>query len=171
LAALGGQFWFDLRVPVLPDDILKFRRGACSQQAIVFMALLKRFGIHYGAVTFKNPGHFVAAARIDGRWLYYDPDQEPSQDGLPVAEILRGEHLAQIYPGWLGAALREAALRGDARLQLVDTFPAPRQALFERGTIWLSTFGALLLCLLLLCWKLWEQRTSAAIHPPTRFAR
>src|SRR4051794_27090419 len=50
LAALAGAFWINLRMPVLPDDILHHRRAICSQQAIVFMELLKRNGVSYASV-------------------------------------------------------------------------------------------------------------------------
>jgi pimeloyl-ACP methyl ester carboxylesterase len=39
----------DLAVPVKPNDILKHRRAMCSQQSIVFMELLRRFNIEFGA--------------------------------------------------------------------------------------------------------------------------
>lgn len=166
VAALAGHLWFDLQVPVLPDDILKFRRAACSQQAIVFMALLKRYGIEYGAVTFPDPGHFAAAAKIDGQWLYYDSDGEPVRDGFPVAQVLKGKYLTEIYPGDFGRGLHAAALRGTARLQHVDRNPAPRGALFEQATTWFSRFGWLIFCFAFAAWARLE-----GWRPPVPAAR
>lgn len=45
-----GQFWWHLNAPVQPDEILKFRRAACSQQAIVFMAIMNRLGFETRAI-------------------------------------------------------------------------------------------------------------------------
>ena len=49
LAALAGSLWIDLRMPMLPDDILHHRRAICSQQAIVFMEMLRRSNIHFAS--------------------------------------------------------------------------------------------------------------------------
>jgi len=154
LAALSGFAWANLQVPVLPDDILRHRRAMCSQQAIVFMELLRRHGIHYAAVVASWPssdpattGHFALAARIDGRWSYFDPDQEPPVHGVPVERVIDGSALPRLYgtkPGLL-AGLRQAAARGTIRLAHVDRFPAPRGGLFQAATAWLSAYGWLVL--------------------------
>jgi hypothetical protein len=157
LAALSGFVWINLRQPVLPDDILHHRRAICSQQAIVAMELLKRFGLHRAAVTFawSSPdplarGHFALAARVDGRWLYFDPDQEPPFDAVPVERIIDGTAIGKLYAGkpQMLRGMRDAAARGDVRMTWVDAFPAPRGGLFQRVTAWLSAYGWLPLGLL-----------------------
>lgn len=158
LAALAGTLWINLRMPVLPDDILHHRRAICSQQAIVFMELLKRNGIQYASVLMDWPGepgeqgHFAVAARVDGRWLYFDPDQEPAQEGVPIERVLDGTALAALYghkPPLL-ANIRYAADHGRIRLAHFDEYPAPRGGLFQQATEWLSRFGWLLFGLLTL---------------------
>lgn len=150
LAALTGYLWVNLREPVLPDDILHHRRAICSQQAIVAMELLKRYGLHRAAVMMAWPapdssvqGHFAVAAQIDGQWMYFDPDQEPPIETVPVESVLDGTALTQLYGGKpaLLAGMRYAATHGTARMAWVDAFPAPHAGLFQRITAWLSAYG------------------------------
>jgi hypothetical protein len=153
LAGLAGLVWINLRMPVLPDEILHHRRAICSQQAIVFMALLKHSGIDYGSVLIAWPeggegeaGHFAVAARVDGRWLYFDPDQEAAVPATPLQSVIDGSALPRLYgakPALL-ARMRAAAAEGRIRLARVDQDPAPRGALFQRVTRWLSAYGWLL---------------------------
>jgi hypothetical protein len=169
LARFAGAGWLDLRVPVMPDDILQYRRAICSQQAIVFMELLRRHGLHYASVLISWPsakggsvGHFAVAARVDGRWLYFDPDQEARQAGVPIERVMDGSALAQLYGGKpeLLAGLRDAAARGTIRLAHVDAFPAPRGGLFQTVTKWLSAYGWLLFALMALPWFLDERKQA-----------
>jgi hypothetical protein len=167
LAWLAGAGWLDLRVPVMPDDILQHRRAICSQQAIVFMELLRRHGLQYASVLISWPaanggsaGHFAVAAKVDGRWLYFDPDQEARQAGVPIERVMDGSALAALYrdkPGFL-AGLREAAARGQIRLAHVNAFPAPRGGLFQTATRLLSAYGWLLFAMLALPWLFEERR-------------
>jgi hypothetical protein len=150
LAALSGFAWVNLKVPVLPDDIMRHRRAICSQQAIVFMELLRRNGLHAGAVVASWPssdpgsgGHFALAARIDGSWIYFDPDQEPPVHGVPVDRVIDGSALSRLYADkpQLLAGLRQAAEHGTIRLAHVDRFAAPRGGLFQAATAWLGAYG------------------------------
>ena len=140
LAGLSGSIWSDLAAPVLPDDILKYRRAFCSQQAIVAEAMLHRLGIHYASVTFAGPGHFAPAARVGNTWYFFDPDTE-RQGLVPLAALTRGEALKRIYPAPLGEELSRAAAAGRMRVRDVDTFPGPRGAAFDLVTGFLSRFG------------------------------
>ena len=168
LAALSGAAWLNLRMPVLPDDILHHRRAICSQQAIVFMEMLKRSGIRYASVLMGWPGangeegHFAVAARVDGRWLYFDPDQEAAQEGAPVESVVDGSVLPRLYgdkPELL-ARLRYAAAHHRITLAHVDAYPAPRGGLFQRATEWLSAYGWLLFGLLSLSQRLLGSRRA-----------
>jgi hypothetical protein len=150
LAALSGYVWENLQVPVLPDDIMGHRRAICSQQAIVFMELLRRQGIHTAAVLAAWPspdpasrGHFALAAQIDGRWLFFDPDQEPPVRGVPVGRVIDGSALSRLYADkpQLLAGLRYAAAHRTIRLAHFDSFPAPRGGLFQATTAWASAYG------------------------------
>src|SRR5438067_1365881 len=150
LAALAGYAWINLREPVLPDDILHHRRAICSQQAIVAMELLRRYGMHRAAVmmAWDSPdpdgrGHFALAAKVDGRWMYFDPDQEPAVETVPVETVLDGTALPRLYankPALL-ARMRGAAARGAIKMGWIDTYPAPRGGLFQALTAWLGAYG------------------------------
>jgi hypothetical protein len=174
LGRLAGAGWLNLRVPVIPDDILKHRRAICSQQAIVFMELLRRQGLHYASVLISWPaassgsiGHFAVAARVDGRWLYFDPDQEVRQAGVPMARVMDGSALPMLYgdkPALL-EGLRQAAALGRIRLAYVDAFPAPRGGLFQSATKWLSAWGWLFFGLLALPFVLPERRRPFRLLP------
>jgi hypothetical protein len=146
LAYLAGFIWDDLRAAVLPDDILKHRLAACSQQAIVLQALLERFGVDYASVIF--PGHFASAARIGGRWIYLDPHLEADQSKLRPVSDLRSEHgVKAIYE----SSVHYAFIKGIAsqgRLTDINRFPAPQAAIFHKATQFFSDFGWLLLAFL-----------------------
>jgi hypothetical protein len=181
LAFMAGSVWLNLRIPVLPDAILRHRSAMCSQQAIVFMELLKRYNIHYGAVLMNWPssdpfsqGHFAVTARIDGRWIYFDPDQEAEQAGVPVAHVLDGSALPALYgrkPALL-ANMRYAAAHGRIQLAHIDEDPAPRGGLFEKATEWLSAWGWLLFGLLTAAFLLLRRRARwPALSRPAPGAR
>ena len=139
LAYLAGFIWDDLRVPVLPDAILKYRRGACSQQAIVFQAIMARFGIEYASVLF--PGHFASAARINRDWIYFDPHLEADQSRLwPVSALHTAEGPKAIYGDRPQYAYIQS-IAGRSTLADINRFPAPRGAMFETVTGFLSKFG------------------------------
>jgi hypothetical protein len=161
VAVLSGYVWFNLRIPVWPDDILKRRRAMCSQQAIVFMELLKRFGIEYGSVLFRwrgsgrDQGHFAVAAKVDGRWQYFDPNLEGAGMRVPLASVISGEGLKEIYadrPVYI-PGLQEAAANGNIKLAHINRFPAPRGGAFQTVTAWLSAYGWLVLGAFWLIWS------------------
>lgn len=66
---------------VLPDEILKYPYGACSQQSIVVMDILKRKGLISREVGFqgKISGHFSFETFYNGSWHFFDPNMEPDQ--------------------------------------------------------------------------------------------
>lgn len=159
LAVAAGEYWINLRVPVQPDAILHHRRAICSQQAIVFMEMLRRAGLHYAAVGMSWPsrdpasgGHFAVAAKVDGRWMYFDSDQEPPVESVPFDRVRDGSALQRLYgskPALL-EGMRYAVAHGQIRLLHVDGFAAPRGGLFQEMTAWLSAWGWALLGLLAL---------------------
>lgn len=134
LAFAAGYLWDDLRSPVIASDILQRRRAACSQQAIVFQALLRERGITYASVGL--PGHFMAAAKIDGRWLVYDANVEIPVRRYPLDRLMAGDpQVAKLYPEF---PIREAAAKGQIKFHSVNSNPAPRATLFHRVTRFLS---------------------------------
>jgi hypothetical protein len=156
LAALGSISPFQLNVPVDPDSILQHRHAICSQQSIVFMELLRRFHIDYAAVRFKWPdpdpfsrGHFAVAAKVDGRWRFYDPDMEAAAAPL-VANVVNGSAVATLYPQnpVLTRRMRYAATHGGIIVTDVNRHPGPRGYLLQRVTKWISVASPLILLLL-----------------------
>lgn len=170
IAHLAGYVWDDLRAPVDPEHILDYPNAACSQQAMVFQALLRRFGIEYGSVTL--PGHFAVAARIDGSWMFFDSNVEPVTPAMvPVSDVLRGVGIDRMYARRPVIAQRfdSAVKLGRVRLVDVDRYPAPRARLFHRATAFLSSFGWLLLgCLFLAIRPLADGRLRLRAHAPAR---
>ena len=76
----GKLFWSHFSAVVIPDDILKHPKGMCSQQAIVFMEILKRKGITTRKVGWgdgKPPGHFLTEVHYNNSWHLYDVHVEP----------------------------------------------------------------------------------------------
>lgn len=163
LAYLAGFVWDDLRVPVLPDAILKHRRGACSQQAIVFQAILERFGIEYASVLF--PGHYASAAHVDRQWIYFDPHLEADQSRLwPVSALRTAEGPKAIYGNRPQYAYIQS-IAGRAKLADVNRFPAPRGAAFETVTSYLSKFGWIIFLIFWAITRTYVSRRTATARP------
>jgi hypothetical protein len=137
----------DLTVPVKPDDILKHRRAMCSQQSIIFMELLRRFNMEFGAVLMSwpdadryNRGHFAVAAKVDGKWRYFDSNIEAATAPL-VSQVIDGTAVADLYPTkpLMVKRLQYAAAHGRIRLDHVNDYPAPRGLAMQETTRFLST--------------------------------
>lgn len=149
-ARAAGFAWANLAMPVTPDTILEHRHALCSQQSIVFMALLRHYGIDFGSVLMSWPdpdpasrGHFAVAARVDEVWRYYDANQEARVSGAALASVIDGSALARLYPhrSNLVIRMRHAIAAGDIRLAHVNVNPAPRGTMFEEATQWFSRWG------------------------------
>ncbi|GAA4017894.1 hypothetical protein GCM10022280_16540 [Sphingomonas swuensis] len=152
-------FWDDLASPVRADDILKFRRGACSQQALVFQEISRRLGFDYATVSI--PGHYAAAARIDGKWYVYDANREVLARRYPFEWIATGDpRLSSIYSPELAAQLIDDGRNGRIRLRDVNRNSAENAALLQSATDLFSRFGWLVV--LALC---------AALEAGSRLAR
>lgn len=70
IAYLSGKLiWSHLSAIVNPDDILKYSKGLCNQQTIVFMEILMRKKIDVRSIglgTNEGPGHFLSEAHYNG---------------------------------------------------------------------------------------------------------
>jgi len=97
MASISGLAWNHLSAIVIPDDIMKHPRAACSQQAIVMMEIFKRKGVAYRKVGLTN--HFAVEARIRGSWRFFDTNLEPDlRDRRESFESLaRSGRLQTIY--------------------------------------------------------------------------
>lgn len=140
VAASLRPIWDDLASPVRPDDILRFRRAACSQQSIVFLEIARRLGFDYAAVA--APGHFMAAVEIDGSWWVYDANQEVKARRYPFAWLKTADlRIADIYRPHVAKLLLDGARDGRNSLVSVNQFSAPQAALLHAVAEWLSRFG------------------------------
>lgn len=79
IASLAGRFIEEgLGSKVHVDKILSQDNAACSQQAIVMMAVLRRKGIPNRHLGF--PHHYTLEAFIDNKWYFFDPNMEPTMN-------------------------------------------------------------------------------------------
>lgn len=76
IAALGEKtLGYGLASKVDPEEILQHPNAACSQQALVMMAVLRNKGISYRKVGF--PHHYALEVQVNNQWYYFDPNMEP----------------------------------------------------------------------------------------------
>jgi hypothetical protein len=141
IAYLAGFVRTDLRNPVLPDDILNHRRGACSQQAIVFQAIARKLGLNVGSVRLTS--HFISAVEIHGQWVVYDPDQEIAPKSYPLSSLLAGDPQIEKIYGDFGRKFEFArqGAAGQIHFGDVNSNPAPRASIFQRLTHFFSHYG------------------------------
>lgn len=177
VAYLAGFVWRDLAAPVRPDDLLKYRRGICTQQAMVFQALLERFGIDYATVGFDNPPHMLVGARIDGTWAIYDSDKEPRRTRIvSYAEARKGDILAEMYRGKpgtprygfdndVGLQWQRAAKQGHIEIKNVNIYPAPQGAIFHTATSFLSRYGWIVFAFLAMLVRFGPPRRTVRPQP------
>ena len=161
-AYFAGFVWSDLSAKVEPEDILSHPWAGCSQQAIVFQAILARFGIEYASIRIRNPAnlesvpkHFATVAKLDGRWYFVDSWDQLRRTRLGPVELdrLLLPNGAGEFKGSFGA--RYAAALHSRHFSISDhnRFPAPRARLFGEITLWFSYWSWLILvCLFALCW-------------------
>jgi hypothetical protein len=125
----------------LPGDILQHRRAACSQQAIVFQAIARELGLDVGSVRLNS--HFVSAARIQGRWVVYDPDQEIEPNSYPLSLLLAGDPRIENIYGDFGRKYEFARQGAAGQIQFgdINANPAPRASVFHRVTRFFSQYG------------------------------
>lgn len=75
----------DLSAIVVPDDILKYPKAACSQQSIIGMKVLKDKGYLVRKIGFYDSiyeGHFCYEVKYGEKWHFYDPNREPDENVL-----------------------------------------------------------------------------------------
>jgi len=140
---LGRLVWSDLSAIVEPDDILKFNRAACSQQAIVFMAILRQKGYRTRKVSLQ--GHFCTGVFYQGQWHFYDSNKEPKfSKARPVPsslELAANKTLAyQAYSGILTKSQVDAMF-SQVTLEESAALPGHRVRVLHRITHFLSHYG------------------------------
>ena len=76
IAALSGKYIeIGLGCKVQPEDIMQHSNAACSQQALVMMAVLRNKNITYRNIGF--PHHYAIEVLIDNTWFFFDTNMEP----------------------------------------------------------------------------------------------
>lgn len=166
IAWLAGLFWFDLRSPVDPHEIVRYAVAGCSQQGLVFQHLLNSFGMEYATVGFKHPHHFAVAAKIDNRWYYFDSDLEPRNSGLvPLASILEGSALERIFIGPVVKLFEAKHPQAKRWVMNENRYPAMRGYTFQKVAKFTSQFGWAFAWLL--CGLIFILRTNPSQSYPT----
>lgn len=160
LAYLAGFAWLDLRSPVLPNDILQHRRAACSQQVIVFDAIMRRLGFETAVVRFE--GHMTAAVKLGNDWRVYDADREISPRSYSYQALeARDPAVLAIYRNAAGLVdLPGQVAHGEVRMTNVNGNPAPHASLFDAVTKALSRYGWAIFLGVAIGWLLYRRRTS-----------
>jgi hypothetical protein len=144
---LGRLLWSDLAAIVEPDDILKFDHAACSQQAIVFMAILRQKGYRTRKIGLK--GHFCTGVFYGGNWHFYDPNKEPkfskNQPIPSTRELMANKALLYCaYEGIMSKAQLDELFSQVEILEL-DVLPGHRVRILHKVTSFVSRFGWVLM--------------------------
>jgi hypothetical protein len=141
IAALSGKYIEEgLACKVQPADILQHGNAACSQQAIVMMAVLKEKNIAYRKIGF--PHHYALEVNINNQWSFFDANMEPNmteQQRLASHWQYKNDNLKQYYDSdrftdldyKFGVGL--LAERGP-----INEVPAAHANFFQQITCWLS---------------------------------
>jgi hypothetical protein len=140
---LGRILWSDLSAIVEPDHILQYDYAACSQQSIVFMALLRSKG--YRTQKIGLNGHFCTGVYYDGSWHYYDSNKEPKfgkETPLPSTLELTTDK-SRLYAAYSGilSSTEIDAMFGKIEINESEALPGHRVRAFHRLTGFLSGSG------------------------------
>lgn len=143
ISYIGAKlFWNHLNAIVEPDDVLDYNKGLCSQQAIVFLEILKRKGIKtrwIGLGYKEGPGHFLAEVQYQGKWHLYDVNLEPKWERVTnhhesIAYYKQyPDTLFLAYEGIISRNLFDKIME-KVQYGEVNEFPAKNMLLFHRIT-------------------------------------
>jgi hypothetical protein len=149
LAYFAGKYiWYDLCATVVPNDILKSPHAFCSQQAIIFMEVLKIKGYMVRPVHLL--GHYCLEVFYQDSWHYYDSNLEANFDSLTIVPstedlIKNSEIRYQVYENRITREQVDNVFDlTEARTGEIDKFPASRAYVFQVATKFLSKFAWLL---------------------------
>ncbi|MBS1647816.1 MAG: hypothetical protein JST67_10795 [Bacteroidetes bacterium] len=137
----GKLFWSHFSAVVSPDDIIKHPKAICSQQAIVYMELLKNKGIKSRKVGLghKKLGHFITEIWYDKGWHLYDVNKEPDWDKItnPHKSMeyykQNPDTLYKVYESKISRATFNELIQ-KVEYGQANAFPAPRMLWFHRIT-------------------------------------
>ncbi|MGZ4044803.1 MAG: transglutaminase domain-containing protein [Bacteroidia bacterium] len=141
IAYISGKiFWSHLSAIVDPEDILKHRRGLCSQQTIVFLELLDRKKIKARSVGLgfkEGPGHFLSEVLYDGEWHLFDVTKEPQWSKLNGTHrsmdyyLLHKDSLFLAYDQRINKEVFDKITQ-KVEYGKADAFPAMKMLLFHK---------------------------------------
>ncbi len=101
IMSAGGLFNGNISYIRVPDSVLKYSKGACSEISYILLRLAANVGIPARHVGLN--GHVVMEAWYDNGWHMYDPDNEivprTRQGVASVDELSRNESLLNQYYG------------------------------------------------------------------------
>jgi hypothetical protein len=171
----AGFVFSDFFHPVDAADLIKNPWAGCSQQSIVFQALLARHAIPYASVRIpkvhpEGPVHFAVGAYIDGRWTYYDAHEFPdNSQEVPLADMVSGRAAQKIYKGGrLGWYYEKSGEAGKIRVSDFNKHPGEKLLAFHQFTLLLSRYGWLVFGILSApLWYL-QKRIAARAGKPDR---
>lgn len=140
IAAVGEKcLGYGLASKVEPEDIMQADNAACSQQAIVMMAVLRQKNISYRKVGF--PHHYALEARIRNNWYYFDPNMEPD---ISLSERLHenwkgdNDNLKKYYSAKHGNVSWQLGDGAKAQFGTANEVPAQNADMFQHCTAFLS---------------------------------
>ena len=140
---LGRFAWNHLHGTVIPEDIVKRNDAMCSQQAIVFMELLKERGYQVRKAALNN--HFCSEVFYKGKWHLYDTNNEiyfKDPYNIPSLSDLvenKGEYPAQeLYPKKAPDEAINLLNIDRAEVGKTNDFPAKNARILHQTTYLLS---------------------------------
>jgi hypothetical protein len=146
VAFLCSKIYWGIKHPVIPDDILHYPMAACSQQGLVFQAMLDRYGITYATTAFggtenSDGGHYTISAYYQNSWHFFDSNQEPIKiKGNPsIDELIKDNVFVSMYPNlspkWLQSKVQGGLIKTDG----VNEKNGMKMFLFQSFTNFLSS--------------------------------
>ncbi len=99
VTALAGRYIKeDYACKVQPEKIIQHPNAACSQQALVMMAVLRDKKITYRSLGF--PHHYAIEVLINNEWYFFDTNMEPNiskEQRMLSSWKHRNDNLKQYY--------------------------------------------------------------------------
>ncbi len=143
----GYVFWDHLSAIVIPDDIMKHPRAACSQQALVMMEIFKRNTTDFRKVGLNN--HFCVEARIEGEWRFFDTNMEfkVGDQRESLSQMLATGKIDEAYQM---AEINQKPIRNvfsNVRYGKINEVPGSRAMFFHRFCYFLNSKTAFFILL------------------------
>ncbi len=129
---------------ITADDILTRAYGYCGQQNAVFMELLQKKNIDCRAVYFK--AHFALQAKINNRWTYFDPNQEPN---ISLSQRIDEKWLTSYDSLFLAYKMERSAMENafgnpvSIKFGAINEIQGQNAQIFQSITKWLSKIAFL----------------------------